>query len=571
MSIIKTLIDNRLTKDEFYTWYNNSYRNVIDVKYDNLFNYMSSLPDINQAVNELIYALITKKVIILCVDIDHDGCASGVIGYKFLTTLFPTLTPKVRLIISSRKFKRGFNQDMIDKIESYVNKENVIPGLIITADMGSSDNQRYKLIKDTYKDIKIIVTDHHTVEEDNYPTYANAFINVQRDDFKLEKCICGCATLFFLLVSTYFKFYKIQDKDINLFKDYLPYVAAATIVDSMSMKYPINRYLVKLGLQYLNLYPDRNFSTIKKLLRLPNILRYKDIAMSIGPLINTGNRLSFEQLTLYSLTTEDDNKSLELMRKLSELSKIRKQMTNDVLQNTLNMNNIYEYKYVTVVKTISRINIAGVIANNILGMTNTPCICFLDNNSDILIGSARSIDGVNLLSIVRTLSDYIIEANGHEAAFGISIRKEKFEEFKQQLNIALQPVINNLPKSTLQAELMLSHEDLTIDTMSKIDMISPYGVDWKQPICSCVETFKIIDIFPIKNFYKLTFQLVNGLTITGMHFFKDNITSGIYSYNFMDIIKIGMRVKLFFYLTLSYYKEYSIGLEIIDIYPRHKE
>lgn len=569
MDIIKTIINNRLTKEEFYNWYSNNYNYVINAKYDNIFNYINTLPDINNAVNELIYTMLTQKLIILCVDIDHDGCTSGTIGYKMLTTLFSSVIPKIRLIISSRKHKRGFNQDMIDKITNIVNKENKIPGIIITADMGSTDEERYKEIKDKYKDIKIIVTDHHTVEYDNYPYSADAFINVHRKDFNYDKCICGCTTLFFLLVQTYFKFYKIKDKDLNIFKDYLPYVAAATLVDNMSMKYPINRYLVKLGIYYLNLNPDRNYNIIKNLLSLPNKLSYKDISMSIGPLINTGNRLNFEQLTLYSLTTEDDIKSVELIKKLIELSKIRKQMTQDILKVTLQKNNIYEYKNIIVVTAITKISIAGILANNIVSMVNKPCICFMDkNNTDNkLVGSARSIPGVNLLSVVKQITDCEIEANGHEAAFGISIPKNKLKLLKENMNKLLENIINNLPISTLKAELLLEHKDINLSTFEIIEMLSPYGIDWKQPICSSLTPFQVVEILPIKNFYKLKLLKENGDIITALHFFKENITSGIYFDNFTNFIHIGSKVILYFYLTNNYYREeYSIGLEIIDIH-----
>lgn len=573
--ILSTIYKNRIKDEESRKWYKDDINIAINHPYtiDELYDYIFKIPDIDKAADILFKHIKSNSVIFFCIDLDHDGCSSGVVASLAIEHIFNKYQPEAHFIISSRKHARGFNNEMLTKIDAVMKRDNITQAVIVTADMGTGDEINYSKIKELYPNVDIIVTDHHTVTE-NYPKSADALVNVHREESKLDKCICGCVTLFFLLVMTKYKETKIQYQEqefIDTFIYLLPYACTSTLVDNMSVKYPINRYLIKLGLGIINSdFPERNFDNFRQALRLPEDISYRDISMSIGPLINTGNRLGFEKLTLHSLITKDDNKAREYLYKLLNLSNIRKKIVSQAMDTVLITNRVNEYPNCSVVTHTTNTYIAGNIANNLTQMVNRPVICFNDTGtSDSYIGSARSVNGIKLLPIVKEMAndhpEMGITAQGHNGAFGCSVYKIHLDKFKKMLNDKLSKV--TVEVSDIEPELFLKHEELTMYTADIINKLAPYGLDWEYPIAT-TEPMTVAYLMAINTFYIIGFELSTGEKIEGMHFFRHVSKQGINFHNFRDMIRKNQKVKLIFQLHKRYYRgQYSPTLEIIDIEP----
>lgn len=528
------------------------------------------MKDIQESAKLINNHIQNKNIIIIATDIDCDGINSGAMGYYFFNKIMSIEDKNIKLVISSRKFARGFNSDLMKKIDIIL-KDNInSKGIIITADMGSYDNENYKLFKNKYPYLDIVVTDHHEIPENNYPTEANYVINPQRKDNIFGKKLCGCGVLFMLL----YEIYKLNnDKEssfIDLGEQLLPFVSIATIVDMMSMKDIFNRYLIRKGLLSGNENNNRNYVNYKSLLNIPNDITYKDCSSLIGPLLNTANRVSAEEFCLASLISKDDDRSLKFLEYIQSLNKIRKKNTDICLNNFLTS---YDYKYQNSYIGVidSNMFISGSVASAISGMYLKPSIIFLNNNRDTLSGSARSgVDGLNVLDTIKSLpSDIVIDVAGHKSACGVSIYKNKLEEFRELFDKKIEEELNKLVLPTYDPEIILSHNDITINKAFEIMSVGPYGIDFPEPIITTGEPMIIKDLVPIRNFYKIVFVLANGNLITGIHFFRTNSKYNISSMNIRDIIKPGMKVQVLFYLGIDYYKrDPEPQLEIIDIIPQ---
>ena len=116
-------------------------------------------------------------------------------------------------VVNKRIYGNGFNPRIVRKILD-INSDKKID-LIITADHGSNDDEYYIELKNKIKDLKIILTDHHTISK--YPKNVDAFINPMREDSTFVKDISGCATAFLLMVKVHQLMFK--SKNINFFKD----------------------------------------------------------------------------------------------------------------------------------------------------------------------------------------------------------------------------------------------------------------------------------------------------------------------------------------------------------------
>lgn len=536
-----------------------------------------NLTDLDNAAKLVVKHMKKDDPIILAVDIDCDGISSGAMGYYCFSNLFEKLTCELKLIISSRNFKRGFNSDLVKKLDIFFQDFNKIikreydnSALIITADMGSYDNLTYKEIKEKYPNVNIIVTDHHEIPDDNYPTYANYLINPQRKDNTFGKKLCGCGVLFMLLLKT--AHYYFENDEFNNFESILPelspFVAIATIVDMMSMKDIFNRFLIKTGIMYGNEL-DRNYANYKSLLNIPGDITFKDCSSLIGPLINTANRTSSEEFCLAALTSDNDKNSMKFLTYINDLNKVRKKTTEECLNQFLSSYDFkYTNSYVGLINT--KLFIGGSVASAVSGMYLKPSVIFQNTSRDIISGSARSgIDGLDILTIFKSLpKDIVVDAAGHKSACGVSIYKNKLEEFRELFDKQVELILKDLILPTYEPEISLTQDELTLDKALEIMQVGPYGVDFQEPILTTTTPLVVKELFPIRSFYKITFIKEDKSEVVGMHFFKTNSKFNINSINIRDMIKPGMKVQVLFTLGINYYKkDPEAQLEIIDIIP----
>lgn len=546
-----TILKNRLTEEEYI---------LINTDID-LYQELSKIPDIELASKLLIDSITNNIPIILAVDIDFDGITSGYTGYYVLRHIFNVEVSNLKLAIGSREKGRGINKLIIEKIDRIVSNNNYPTFLLITSDHGSTDELAYIDLKKNYPGCKILVTDHHEVIEEEYPNHADVFINTQRKEATSLKNLCGCSTLFFTLVYTYFKL--TNANDISIFNNVIKYPAMATIVDVMCLKDRLNRWLVNYGLQQED---DINISIIKKLLSTQPNLNYRDIGLAIGPLVNTANRLYAEEITLLGFITNKIDKKEEIFKYLNTLNKYRKEEVNYVVNNLLTDKELYNYPYASVLSVTTKSIIAGSIAASLTSIYSRPIICIGSTARDNkYIGSGRcSIPNLDLLSTIREVNNLakeeIVTANGHKSACGVTIRKDKLSTFKELFNTIVKNQLDNLIIPPIEPEFTIEQKDLTIELANRVMSVSPYGKNFNPPVFTTIEEFTIVNYVRIKNFYKINLLTIDNNNIEAVFF--NNVDVNIL--NFTDLIKPGMKVKLLFTIYISYYrKQYNLQLEIV--------
>lgn len=567
------IINNRISKKEIKELYSNDITNVLNpINYFDILKDIEQIPDIKKAAELLITHIKNESLIVSLGDVDTDGCTASYITYKMLIELFGVKKENIRVIVGTREQGRGVTDTLIEKIHYLEEKNKRKIGLLILSDHGSSDELKFQELKKQNPALKILLTDHHQVEYDNYPTTADAFVNTQRNDTIYTKTICGCMTIFLVLFYTYSKYY---NKTINDVLTYVPYVAIATIVDMMSMKTPINRYIIQLGLQELAKTQDKKLIMLKTILNLHDSVTFRDISVSIGPYINTANRFGVEELLMLGLISDDDEKILKIFNYLFNLNTIRKNITEDSIIEAYNSidTNKYNSSVVCVIQPNKfRANVNGVVAATIGQITRTPCVCFTKNNNKVMTGSCRvELQDFNLLEVLKNIQinypDVVISAHGHKSACGIQIFTSKINEFKDILNKKSETILKTLKINPIQPEFFLEPYELNLTTAIDVLQAGPYGIDYETPIFTTTP-LEVVNIIPIRNFYKIIFKNSMNEKILAMHFFRYNNDDLANRINFLDIIKPGMNVNVLFTLELdTYSSELTFMLNIVSIKP----
>lgn len=467
---------------------------------------IDSLKDIYLGAKLLIEHMNKGSNIIIAGDRDCDGITATYTVYYSLVNIFNYPRDKVRYIINKRKSENGISKYIVNTIVGF--KSDNLVDLVITVDHGSRDEKAYQILKS--HGIDILVTDHHTVVDDDYPNSADVFINPHRKDSSYARTISGCQVALLLMLATYKAMYGKLDED--KFIKLVSISALSIISDVMPLNNLYNRNMLKLGMNNINKYVDTFWRSIKSALLIPATVSVDDLTYKVAALINTANRTHHEDLGMFAIAAEGLDTSMGYIVELDDLSNKRRTVTFAAQANAAKDIDIAKYpsSIVTVIDTSYAVN--GIIAARLGESYNLPSICFLDEG-DRLNGSARAI--LPKLSLMSILDDIVKEDNtillnygGHASACGCSILKSNLDRFKALFDKYSKIEIDKLSiDKTIPIDAIVDSKDINLVLAYLIDRAGPYGKDFDKPNLLSILT---IDRIVLKNTY-LGIYFTNGI------------------------------------------------------------
>lgn len=422
----------------------------------------SCLTNSREAANKIIEFINNNKKILLFTDYDVDGCTSMAILYKTIVEIIGYKKDNVVMLTGDREVDGyGLTDNIVNKIIE------LSPGLVITADCGTSDSDRIdKLSKNN---IGVIVTDHHDVPDLGVPQSALFVVNPKQDS-KYDSNIAGCGVAW-LLMSDVVRQYSYNKKQQKEFFSLLDYVAVGTVADMVSLKSLTNRFFVKKGLEFIN---DENGRECWK--AASKKIDTEFISFYLGPNINASSRMTNSAQTAINFLTLDEPKKYykQLTKLNNERKKIEKEMTERAEKEYLEIEQCLIY--------YSKDNFAGVqgiVAGKLMRKLNVPCIILSGNEK--ISGSGRSED----IHIREALNQFnlkfpdIISFGGHKAAAGLSLSKKNLDLFLKEMP----NILYKMPK--LNEEIFQDDGELNsinIKTYYELQKCAPYGMGFSQPL-----------------------------------------------------------------------------------------
>ena len=359
----------------------------------------------------------------------------------------------------------GLTCDSLDKVEKMFS-----PDLIITVDCGISCFKEVEFAKE--KGIEIIVTDHHEIPEILPDTLVlNAKIEGQAYPFK-ELCGTGLA-------------YKISEALLGQKKaeEFLPIAAIATIADIVSLTGE-NRNIVKRGLKSLEKLPiglRALFKENKVSLSNPSAT---DIAFKIAPKINSSGRMgdAGDSLALYML--EDPVLIKKYLDKIKQHNTKRQELSAVVLQDcekAIKKMDLGKTRVICLASKKWDQGILGIACAKLVETYNRPVFLF-SQVGDILHGSGRSIDDINIHELLSSLQDILETFGGHTMAAGLTLKREKYEEFCNRVNAFVFEHVNDEVFIPIKYyDLDLKPEDISERFLQELTLLEPFGCGNARP------------------------------------------------------------------------------------------
>jgi len=364
------------------------------------------------------------------------------------------------------------------------------PKLIIMVDCGSTANNSIAYLNK--KKIKSIIIDHHEIDKP-FPK-SNALINPKKNNNNLSKDYYCATTL------TYF-FLEILIKKIKSSFDlsnYLVYVLLALVSDVMPLR-KINRYIALNTIKKFKIKDNLVFKTLYELCGKKNNLTIEDLGFFIGPIINSGSRISNSQIAADLLISENHHVVMEKSIELIKLNNIRKDIENKIL-NEINFKKLEKKNKDVIVYYSSKIKegLIGIIASRLKDYFNRPSIV-ITNSKNKLKGSARSTTNYNIGNVIKKIIDkkLIENGGGHNMAAGFSMKKSKLKNLE---DFILEDFALKNKKLYLENtyDLEISPNAINKEFSNEINKIGPFGNGNPVPNF-LIKDLKIIRVTTIKN------------------------------------------------------------------------
>ncbi len=424
------------------------------------------------ASERIIDAINRHERIMVYGDYDVDGTTSVALFYLFLSYAYSN----VEYYIPDR-YSEGYG---ISKMGIETAQKNNCK-LIIAIDCGIRSVELVDYA--TSLNIDFIICDHHL--PGNSIPKAVAVLDPKKEScgypFK-ELSGCGIA---FKLTQALNQNHSLWPNDFYL--EFVDLVAVSTCCDIVPM-IGENRLLVKTGLQKLNEQPRLG---LKVLLfgvddQAHKPLEVTDIVFKIGPRINAAGRIKSARSAVDLLICEDVNLAKEFSYALNELNAERGVLDSAITEeafNLINKEKDFDNQFTTVVYSpLWHKGVVGIVASRLIEKYYRPTLVLTDSD-DLIGGSARSIDKVDIHEALVQCSDLLVQFGGHSHAAGLKLKPENLTLFKQKFDDAVSKMIvkedlNRILWYETEWGLELVNEKL----LENINRFSPFGPQNMEPV-----------------------------------------------------------------------------------------
>lgn len=453
---------------------------------------MEQLPDpfrmrnMDAAVRRIRRAVVRRERIHLHGDYDVDG----VTATSVLLIALQTIGADVHYqIINRRDASVGLSLQALERDHLPHG-----PGLIITADCGTSSNAAIDAARE--QGVDVIVVDHH--HPGTFLPRCAALLNPQQSNCEFPETHLAAVGVAFQLV---------RALDIFLQRDgnHWPRIPLESMTDlvalgTISDLVPLtgsNRILVHHGLRLLQSARRPGICALMRAARLidpydssanlADLVTARTIGFRIAPLLNAAGRMNDANKCVELLSTDSFRVADAVARELVDANQQRQSCERDVLEQAL-------VKAQAQVDAGSRLllladpgwhpGVLGIVASRLVERYNMPSVVTSIDESGMAKGSVRSPDGIDMLEALRSCRDLLETFGGHRVAAGVAFPEEGLAELKQRLDahVRSQTPDGETPERELSIDATVPLRSLRANLIEELDRLAPFGAGNPEPL-----------------------------------------------------------------------------------------
>lgn len=477
-----------------------------------------TMADMQKAVDRIERAIANKEKIVIYGDYDVDGVTSTAVLYLYLSSR----GVNVSFHIPCRNGEGyGLNTGAIDQI--IADKAD----LMITVDCGITASEEIEYA--AAHGLDTVVTDHHECHTD-LPR-AIAVVNPRRSDCQYPfKNLAGVGVVFNLVAALDISHNKGQERSFvmsRVCREYCDLIAIGTVADVMQLS-DINRYIVTLGLEAL---ADPRRPGVAALCDISSQngnerrrrMTSSFIGFVIAPKINAAGRLADASIAVELMLSKNREEANRLASRLVEMNRERQDEENRIFKQAkekIRTEHDFENDPVIVLAEEDwHHGVIGIVASRITERYHLPSIMISFDSEGNGKGSGRSIKGLNLVEALADSGDSLVKFGGHELAAGLTITRDKLDEFKTKINdYARKNLSKEAMETPLDCECELECGEITAEMIDELARLEPYGVTNPVPrfMTASVTVCDVMSVGGDRH-TRLTIEK-NGVRMTAMYF-----------------------------------------------------
>ncbi len=421
------------------------------------------LPDMKGSVQRIQRAVSEGEIVTVFCDYDADGTCGGSSVYLHLKSLGLNVN-----IMSPNRHKEGYglNEAAVRKIDESDST------LIITVDCGITNIEEVALAKEL--GIDVIITDHHECGAELPDT--PYIINPKRPDSEYPcPFIAGCGVAFKLIQAL---------SGLESAFEYIDLTAIGTVTDIVALK-DENRALVYFGIEKLKEKPSAGIDALSRTAGI-KINSSMGVSFGLGPRINAAGRMDTAELAIEILSAQVASQELDEKAKLlCQLNDQRRQEVDDITnsaQQTVLANDYMNDAAILIADESWNTGVIGIAAARIADKYGRPCVLFGGSEGN-LVGSARSIDGINMYEALDAFSSGYEKFGGHSQAAGLTIKPQELDELRKKVCEYIEENYDEsvfVQKKTFDLEVDVG--DITGKLVNDLARLEPFGHGNEKPV-----------------------------------------------------------------------------------------
>mgnify|MGYP001205279286 FL=1 len=423
-----------------------------------------ALPDLTAAVSLIRDTIDAQRRIVVYGDYDADGLC----GTALLTRTLRALDADVRTMVPNRLTDGyGLNLNAAHRIAADG------AGLAILIDCGTGDADALRILQAA--GVPAVVLDHHHVRDPNLP--AAAFVSPRRPDSRYPFTGLAAAGVAYQVARALLG----EERAAKL----LPLAALATVADVVPLERD-NRAIVHHGLRRFAADAPLGLQVLCVDAGVDaRALTAWHLAFILAPRVNAAGRMDDPMPALRLLLTEDAAEARRLARRLSQLNARRQEATERMLVQAEQRLALGEGDLASVLLVAEEgwsVGLVGLVASRLADRYQRPAVV-LARDGELSRGSARSIDGFNIVEALDACRDLLVAHGGHSRAAGLTVETAHLRTLEERLqSLVGETFPDGFPRPVLQLDAELHADELVPETARLIEALEPCGTGNPTPV-----------------------------------------------------------------------------------------
>jgi single-stranded-DNA-specific exonuclease len=241
------------------------------------------------------------------------------------------------------------------------------------------------------------------------------------------------------------------------------------------------RYLVQLGLQALRHTERPGLRAVYEAsgLRREGITE-EHCAFVLAPRFNALGRLANASRGVELLLTQDPLDARILATEMEGLNARRQWLTTQVrdaarAQIEHDPALLSRHEALVLSHPSWPSGIVGIVAARLAELYGKPAVLIAAPTDRLSVGSGRSIPGLDLIKALTECRHLLLTYGGHSGAAGFTIEPQRIPELRTALSRAVAAQMQHLPQRVLALDAYVDLPDLTLDLVSEISRLAPFG------------------------------------------------------------------------------------------------